>query len=358
MNTLKPLAYSNDVETIPLTEPADIQHILAAMKQLMARTREQTGELRRDFHVKSHGCAHADFRILPELPPELAQGLFSQAGVFPAIVRFSNSAPQPQSDAVPDGRGLSIQVRNVSGNFLPEDTRISRTQDFLMVNHPCFIVANVNDFLRLQKIRLESGGNPVVALRDALTGGDWNPFDWHWREAFAAAQVAGNFLSHPAGQTYYSMVPIRYGDYVAKYRAIPATDPANSTLKLLASLASESDAMRLALEETLRARDLRFEFQVQLRRSTETMPVEDASITWPESESPFQTVAHLTIPRQDITSPQLRVDCEKLAFNVWHALAAHRPLGGINRARREAYALSFASRTPELSLSTPEERDP
>jgi hypothetical protein len=27
-----------------------------------------------------------------------------------------------------------------------------------------------------------------------------------------------------------------------------------------------------------------------------------------------------------------------VAFNPWHSLAEHRPLGGMNRARREIYA--------------------
>ena len=31
---------------------------------------------------------------------------------------------------------------------------------------------------------------------------------------------------------------------------------------------------------------------------------------------------------------------DRLAFSPWNALAAHRPLGGINRARREVMAVS------------------
>jgi hypothetical protein len=34
-----------------------------------------------------------------------------------------------------------------------------------------------------------------------------------------------------------------------------------------------------------------------------------------------------------------------MAFNAWHALAAHRPLGGVMRARRVAYAASTAFRS-------------
>jgi hypothetical protein len=29
--------------------------------------------------------------------------------------------------------------------------------------------------------------------------------------------------------------------------------------------------------------------------------------------------------------------CERIAFNPWHCLTDHRPLGNMNRARREIY---------------------
>ena len=102
--------------------------------------------------------------------------------------------------------------------------------------------------------------------------------------------------------------------------------------------------MRLALEETLRTQEVMFEFQVQLRTAERTMPVEDASVEWPEGESPYRTVAHLLLPRQEIDCLRQQDAYKGLSFNVWHALAAHRPLGGINRVRRWAYALSSAWR--------------
>jgi len=83
---------------------------------------------------------------------------------------------------------------------------------------------------------------------------------------------------------------------------------------------------------------------VQLRTNERTMPIEDATVLWPESESPFRTVAHLLLPRQEIATLREQDAYRNLAFNVWHALAAHRPLGGINRVRRRAYPLSSAWR--------------
>jgi hypothetical protein len=112
--------------------------------------------------------------------------------------------------------------------------------------------------------------------------------------------------------------------------------------------------MRLALEETLRTQEVLFEFQVQLRTSERTMPIEDASALWPESESPYRTVAHLLLPRQEIALLRQQAACQNLAFNVWHALAAHRPLGGINRVRRWAYAASSAWRIRQAGVKLEE----
>jgi hypothetical protein len=74
------------------------------------------------------------------------------------------------------------------------------------------------------------------------------------------------------------------------------------------------------------------------------MPIEDASVAWPENESPYRTVAHLLLPRLEIELLRQEDAYKNLSFDVWHALATHRPLGGINRVRRRAYALSSAWR--------------
>ena len=47
-------------------------------------------------------------------------------------------------------------------------------------------------------------------------------------------------------------------------------------------------------------------------------------------------------------------DYQNLAFNVWHALAAHRPLGGINRVRRWAYPVSSAWRRQQTRVKLKE----
>ncbi|WP_254509153.1 catalase family protein [Anatilimnocola floriformis] len=331
-----PLPFSDSVETIPADEAQQIARIVEIVQQTQKIHFDKTGELHRDVHAKANGCARGELRISAGLPAELAQGLFVQPATYHAAVRFSNSAPWFQADLVPDGRGLAIQVEDVPGEHVDDGVT---TQDFVMVNHPCFITADVREFLEIEEARLRAADDPIQ-LAAVLASKEWNPLKWNWRESLALAQLVAQLPSHPASYTYYSMSPIRFGNYVAKYRLQPAVDLPSSTLWSAARVATERDAMRHMLAETLQSQELTFEFQVQLRTAEESMPIEDASVTWPEAESPFRTVAQLVLPRQDISAPEVSAAGERRAFSVWHALAAHRPLGGINRLRRAVYPAS------------------
>jgi catalase len=350
----RPLPYADDVETIPADEADDIQRVIDALESILARSQAKSGQFRADVHVKTQGYAEGEFRVLPNLPEELAQGLFEHDGVYSAVVRFSNAASQAQPDAIPDGRGMAIKVLEVTGEVVLADEQRGQTQDFVMINHPVFFARNVKDYLRLEQVLVQADDSSLATLQGALTGGDWNPLHWHWREMLAVARIAGQLPAHPASNTYFSMAPIRFGRYVAKYRAKPAGDRHDSYLDLVKRLGSQTDAMRLALEETLRTQEVLFEYQVQLRTSEHTMPIEDASIEWPESDSPYRTVAHLLLPRQEIELLRRQKVYQDLSFNVWHALAAHRPLGGINRVRRRAYALSSAWRRQQAGAKLAE----
>jgi catalase len=347
----QPIRYTDDIETIPADEPGDIQRVLQDMELLLSRSQAKSGQFRADVHVKTHGYAQGELRVLPNLPDELAQGLFAHASVYSTVVRFSNASSNMQSDALPDGRGMAFQVREVQGEMVPSEELGSPTQDFIMINHPVFFARNVKDFLRFEQVLVQANGNPLATIQGALTGGDWNPLNWHWRELLTVSQIAGQFPAHPASNTYYSMAPIRYGNYVAKYRVKPAVDRQDSYLDMVQQLGTQADAMRLALESTLHQQEILFEFQVQLRTSEHTMPIEDATMEWPESESPYRTVAHLLLPSQEIAIFREQDAYKYLAFNVWHALAAHRPLGGINRVRRLAYALSAAWRRRQIEVT-------
>jgi hypothetical protein len=97
-----------------------------------------------------------------------------------------------------------------------------------------------------------------------------------------------------------------------------------------------------------------WELRVQFMTNLETTPIEDASKIWDEQETPFIPVARISAPSQPTFSAQTNdASDHQLAFSPWHGLAAHRPLGSIQRARKSAYDMSkrFRASRPE-TLST------
>ena len=95
--------------------------------------------------------------------------------------------------------------------------------------------------------------------------------------------------------------------------------------------------LREAMAGTLSKQDVSFDFMIQLQTDPHRMPIEDASVRWPEHISPIIPVARLRIPAQKFDLPGQLSFAGNLAFNPWHSLPAHRPLGNQNRARKAIY---------------------
>ena len=84
-----------------------------------------------------------------------------------------------------------------------------------------------------------------------------------------------------------------------------------------------------------------WDLRVQLCTDLEKMPIEDPTVVWDERHSPFVTVATFHVdPQIAWTHGTSEAQEDRLSFNPWHGLVAHRPLGAINRARREVYDFS------------------
>ena len=85
----------------------------------------------------------------------------------------------------------------------------------------------------------------------------------------------------------------------------------------------------------LKQHDLQWELQLQPFVDEARTPIEDASVDWP---TPYTTVARLTLPRQDTAADRaLAQQVEAAIFDPWQALAEHRPLGDVMRARKVVY---------------------
>lgn len=338
--------YSDDVEQIQPEEETLIQQVVESFDRLRTTVFEKHRHAERDAHAKSHGALKGELRIYDNLPEHLAQGLFSEARTYPIIVRFSTSPGDVQPDSISAFRGMAIKAIGVEGKKVLEDQADEVTQDFLLVNHPVIPTGDVASYLKAQKgMEKQSGlAEPVKELMSNVTrtvneavmkvGGEITP----------DAAGSNKPQTHILGETFFSMAAHRYGDYIAKINAVPTSE---SLLPLVAQRVDADDpsTLRNLVVDFFAHNSAEYELRIQLCTDLEKMPVEDASVEWDEKESPYIAVAKVVIPQQEAYSPARRVFVdEKLSFNPWHTLPAHRPLGSIQRVRVKVYEASTAFR--------------
>ena len=155
----------------------------------------------------------------------------------------------------------------------------------------------------------------------------------------------GHTKRSPLADAYFSQAPLRYGDYIAKLGVFPVSPDLVAIVDRALDTGADPDAFRTAVVEHFRTESAEFELRVQLCTDLDAMPVEDASVAWPEDASPYIAVARIVLPPQNAYSParQAYFD-ESLSFQPAHSLAAHRPLGSLMRARLQTYQALSAYR--------------
>jgi len=310
----------------------------------------------RTVHAKGHGLARGTLDIAEDLPPELAQGLFAQPGRYDAVLRLSTNAGDILDDSIRLPRGLALKIMGVAGERLA-GTEGDQTQDFIMVNGPAFAAPDPKAFLGNLKLLAKTTDKAEGAkkLLSAIFRGAEATLEAVGVESSFLQTLGGAKPVHPLGATYYSQTPFRYGDYIAKFSLAPISgikDYADETI----NATGRPDAIRTAVNELLVEQGGVWELRVQLCTDLDAMPVEDASIAWDEEKSPFRKVATLTVAPQIAWEHGVSEKTEDaLAFSPWHGLAAHQPLGGVNRVRKDSYDLSadFRSRFNGCPLHEP-----
>ncbi len=328
--TKSPVVLELAKEYPPPDEAVHIEQLLAVRRQQVRQG--PSGKFLRESHPKHHGCVRAEF-IVPELPASLRVGVFAQACTYPAWIRFSNATGLGRdgtyrSDIKRDVRGMAIKLLGVKGEKILEDEKDATTQDFLLITPEALIAPDVATFARLL-----GKPNPLRLLWFFL-----NPFDLHLRELGIGIRSLKKH-ANPLHIFYASVVPYRFGDRAVKYRARPVVAQPDEIPK-----SPPDDYLRAAMRQQLAATEARFDFMIQVQTDPYTMPIEDATAVWDEDLSPFQKVATIRIPAQHFDTAAQQTFCEDLSFTPWHSLSEHRPLGGINRARKVVYQALSALR--------------
>ncbi|MCX7285291.1 MAG: catalase family protein [Novosphingobium sp.] len=333
-----PLRYRPDLEQPQPDEAETDASLEKSFDHILETTAADYGRAVRAVHAKAHGLFEGTFTVHAGLPGELAQGLFASAGCYPAALRVSTNPGDILDDNVVLPRGIALKVGQVSGDRLPGAEGDS--QDFLMVNVPVFAVPTPDKFagkLKLLAATTDRAEGAKVALSTVL-GFINSALGKVGLESGALAGMGGSPQVHPLGETYFSTVPFRYGDHVAKFRLRPLSASLTALTGQIIDTSGRPDGLRETIRKDAAGLTGEWAFEVQLGRDPDRQPIEDASVEWQEDEAPFVQVATLQVAPQDSWAEDKvrRID-DAMHFSPWNALVAHRPLGGINRARRRAY---------------------
>ncbi len=337
--TKKYVLYKDDVEVIDPDEQETIDKIIQAMAKGGEITRKKYGKSVRTSHAKAHGLVRGELRVLENLPDYLRQGLFASAKGYDVIARLSHVPGDLDDDRKVSGpRGFSFKVLGVEGPKLPVHEG-ETTQDFILDTGKVFNALGAKTFLAqigLVERTAPRIPEPVKGAVSAVSRATNEALNAVGANS-SALDFFGHPFLHPLGEPYFSQVPIRYGDYIAKL----SITPINHGLKALKDQKldlQDYDGLRVVVTDYFRSHPAEFEVGIQLCTDLGRMPVENANKEWPEDESPYQLVARLIFPIQDAYSAarQSYVD-DSLSFCPAHSLAAHRPRGSIMRARLQAY---------------------
>ncbi len=346
------LLYDDSVEQISPEEDQTIKAILDSIGRTNLASFDKHHRGIRQQHAKAQGVLKGELTVYGDLPEHLRQGMFAAPRSYPVIVRLSTALGDIRGDRIRVPRGMAIKVLGVEGlKALPEEDT-SASQDFLLVNHKTYF-SNAAAYLWLQRSFELQPRLPDIALRGAglFARGVKGFCDGIGVATPMQLQGLADAGNNILGETFHSEAAIRFGAHIARIRAVPLSEP----LRQLTGMPAHSDDNVLldSVVAFFRNNAAEYELHAQLCTDLRRMPVEDASIEWPEDVSPPRRIGRISLPRQEADSPQRRAYSDDvLSFNPWHCLAAHRPLGSIMRLRKEAYRLSSTFRH-DMNNKTP-----
>lgn len=298
----------------------------------LALANARGGVTGRALHHKGVGGFDASLEVLDGLPEHARHGLFARPGRYGAFVRFSNGASKVQRDDAGDVRGVAVKVLGVDG---PKVLGSARTQDFLAILSSATPFRTADEFVPM----VLAARNPVLAPARILGALGFRGLGL-LRKLLAGI---GQPVASLATRRFFSALPVQCGPYAARFAFTPVAAPD-------APVTTGPDRLGDDLSARLRAGPIEYAMELQFFVDEARTPIEDASVDWREEVAPHVRVAKLVLPQQDSRSERGRgiaARVEALAFDPWHALVEHRPLGNMMRARKHAYLASTRGRSAD-----------
>ena len=341
-----PLPFDPAFEHPEKDEAETTTHLIETMQKISAVTTKDYGHAVRSVHAKSHGLLYGTMTVLDDLPPELAQGIFAKPAIYKLVMRLSTTPGDILDDNVSTPRGMAVKVIGVEGARLPGSEN-DATQDFLMVNGPAFLKPDAKSFSNSIKL-LAATTDKAEGLKKAFSAvlrGAEKALESVGAQSPTLISLGGHAETNILGETFYSQAPLLYGQYFCKLSIAPVSAELTALTKAPVDLHNKPNGLREAVVSHFNAHGGEWEMRVQLCTNLDTMPVEDASVVWPESESPYIAVARIRVDAQPAWNTERESVIDGgLSFSVWHGCAAHRPLGSVNRVRKAVYEAMAAAR--------------
>ena len=241
-------------------------------------------------------------------------------------------------------------------------------QDFVCINANAFTAPDAKGFLEQIKtfdknLDTSEGVKHAVSVAARATNAVLKAVHL----PSATLEGIGASATHILGESFSTVAPLRYGKYVAKIGFAPGSENLKKLTGEAVDLGADYNALEELIKKFFRHEAGVWDVKVQLalapadpsiEEKEKDFSIEAADKRWPEDKSPWQTVARITVLPQDTYSDarQLFVD-ERLSFSPWHALEAHRPLGGIMRSRLKAYeeAIKYRAQRNERERAEPKD---
>ena len=296
-------------ETAAIKRLTQIQGLIQRYGQITDPT--AYGPQNRGQHAKSHGVVQASFRVAEDLPDRYKVGIFAEPKDYQAVIRFSNG--KERDDRRPDIHGMAIKV------YVPTARDPRQAQDFVLADNPVFFAKSVEHLLRF--LELKSTNAPLPQLL----------------AEFPQLATIRKSMTSPLETKYCSQTPYKFGDLAVKYHVAPSSQNKQVIAKDQQGESGDENFLRKVLQNQLIDQPASFDFYIQEQTDFAAMPIEDPTVEW--KSKPIK-LATITIEPQTLDTLKDKQDPETLSFNPWHALPEHRPLGGINRARRVIYPAS------------------
>ena len=302
----------------PAEEGIYVDKMIADMEGQLKQMYPAGSDMKRQAHPKMHGCVLAEFTVPEGLDEQLRVGIFKEPKTYKAYIRFSNASTVMQHDIKKDLRGMAIKLFDVPGKKLTDQAKDALNQDFIMVSHDVFISKNVQEFYGVIQALTKSKKALGIFMLTHI------PILMRF---IKSARVCDHVLD----TEFWSTTPYLFGEGMAvKYHARPS----NGVPLAGKAVKSDPDFLKTNMVKTLSEGDTYFDFFVQMQTDPFFMPVEDPTVRW---DSPFAKVATIKILKQQFDSRSQDTSGDDFSFSPWHSLPEHRPLGGLNRARRKIY---------------------